>query len=306
MTAIYAESNFPKLLDERLRECSEAAFKEIPEQRKLFFRELPSDSAWEEFYEIGALPDIPEFTNQLTYLSQAPGFLSRLQPKEYAAGIQFERKLLADKKYNVMTGGSASMGESAARVMEKTGANIFINAFSAAFTFLFSEEGVALCSTAHTTKAGVSTASGFSNSGTSALNKASIAATRLLMRRFRNDIGERISIEPDTLVVPDSLYDTAMEITQTKQGYDTAGQDVNMQAGRWKVIPYLRLDDNDTNNWFMVDSRLMKKFLLWITREAPDFKTNFDFQTFITQFSVYFRIACGFTNWRWIYGHNVT
>jgi hypothetical protein len=50
----------------------------------------------------------------------------------------------------------------------------------------------------------------------------------------------------------------------------------------------------------------MKKYLLWIDRIKPEFSSQTDFETFAIKNSVYFRIANGFTEWRWIYGHAVS
>jgi len=170
-----------------------------------------------------------------------------------------------------------------------------------------SEEGVALCSSSHTTKAGTSTASGFDNAGTSALSKTSVAATRLLMRQFRNDISERIDMSDNlALIVPDNLADTAYEIVNTPKSLDTAEGNVNPQYKRHTVIPYLRLDDYDTNNWFMVDMDQMKRDLVWIDRIKPESKNTVDFETYILKMAVYFRCAYGFLDWRWCYGHLVT
>jgi hypothetical protein len=56
----------------------------------------------------------------------------------------------------------------------------------------------------------------------------------------------------------------------------------------------------------MIDSSLMKQFLLWVDRESPFSTNTIDFETYIWKFAVYFRIGCGFTNWRFIFGHNVS
>lgn len=241
-------SQFVRLLDKRLREVSEAKFKELPSMIPQIYRMLPSEGAFEEFYEIGALPDIPEFSGKLEYVNQSPGFYTKIEPKEYAGATAFERKLLDDKKYGVLDGRAEMLAESAHRVQEKLGVRPLGYAFSSAFDFMQSEEGVSLCSSSHTTKSGTSTSSGFDNSGTSALSKSAVAATRILMRQFRNDISERIVIEPDTLIVPDNLFDTALEITGSQKDPDSAENAINPQYGRFKVIPYLRLDDYDTNS----------------------------------------------------------
>ena len=300
-------SQFVRLLDNRLREVAENKYKELPSMIPQLYRMLPSDSAWEEFYSVGAVPDIPEFNGKISYLGIAPGYHVKIEPKEYAGGIQAERKLIDDKKYSVLDNRAAGLMTAAQRTREKLGVRTFANAFSAAFDFMTSEEGVALCSSSHTTKAGTSTASGFDNAGTSALSKTSVAATRLLMRQFRNDISERIDMSDNlALIVPDNLADTAYEIVNTPKSLDTAEGNVNPQYKRHTVIPYLRLDDYDTNNWFMVDMDQMKRDLVWIDRIKPESKNTVDFETYILKMAVYFRCAYGFLDWRWCYGHLVT
>ncbi len=297
---------FYRLLDTRLREVSEGAWEELPSQIDQFYKMIPSNNAWEEFFSVGAVGDIPAFNGKLEYQSINPGYLSRIEPKEYAGGLIFERKFIDDKKYAVMDDQVGALTESAQRTREKIGVETFAYAFSSAQTFLYSEEGVALCSDSHTTKSGVSTANGFDNAGTSALSKTSLAATRLAMRRFVNDIGQRIVVEPDTLIVPDSLYDTAMEIVGSEKDPTSANNTKNMMYGRMKVIPYMRLDDYDSNNWFLVDSKAMKRNLLWIDRIPKETKMTVDFDTFAVKWSIYFRCGCGWKDWRWIFGNQVS
>jgi hypothetical protein len=296
-------SRFVRLFDKRLRQVTENPLKELPPMINELFTKLPSDSAWEEFFEIGALGDVPEFNGKITSMDINPGYYNRIEPKEYAGQLEFERKLLEDKKFPVLEGRASQLVESM-RTMDKIAVRNFAYSTSAAFDFMYSEEGQPLCSTGHLTKGGYNTAlGGFSNTGTSTLSKASVAATRLAMRRFRNDIGDRIVIEPDTLLVPDYLYDTAMEIVGSEYDPITANNTINMQYKRFKVIPYMRLDDYSTGTWFMIDSKLMKKFNIWIERTAPQTNNTIDFDTFIWKFSVYFRIAYGFLNWRWVYSN---
>lgn len=297
---------FIRLLDARLREVSENTWAELPSQKDQLYRNVSSDSAWEEFFSVGAVPDIPAFNGKITYLSQNPGYLTRIEPKEYAAGLVFERKFLDDKKYNVMNNQVSSLTESAHRTMEKFAVDPFTGAFSSAFTFMYSEEGVSLCSDSHTTKSGVSTATGFDNAGTSALSKTAVAAARIAMTRFKGDIGQRIIVNPDTLVVPENLADTAYEIVNSINDPDSANNTANAQYKRYKVLVLPRLDDADTNNWYLVDSRAMKKHLLWIDRIKPETKMTVDFDTFAVKWSIYFRCGNGFDDWRFVYGNAVS
>ena len=298
--------NFIRLLDTRLREVSENAWAELPSQKGELYRDVPSDSAWEEFFGVSGVADIPAFNGKLEYLSQSPGYLTRIEPKEYAAGLAFERKFLDDKKYAVMSDQVESLTIAAQRTKAKIEIDPFAYAFSSAFTFMYSEEGVSLCSDSHTNKTGASTTTGFDNASTGALSKTSLAAMRLKMLRYKNDIGERIITDPDTIVCGESLADTALEIVGSEKDPTSANNAINPQYKRFKVLVLRRLDDYDLNNWFLVDSRQMKKDLMWIDRIAKETKMTVDFETFMLKWSIYFRCGNGFKGWRWCEGANVS
>jgi len=269
-------AQFVRLLDKRLTDVFDGTTaRELPPMIDTLYSRTGSSTAWQEYWGIGALGDIPEFNGSISYLSLNPGYYTKIEPKEYAGGIQFERKLLADKQYGVLDNKAEMLTKSAMRTMDKIAVRPFAYAFSSAFDFMTSEEGVALCSDSHTTKSGVST------------------ATRILMRKFKDDIGNRLEINPDMLLVPDNLYDTAMEIVGSDKDPESANNTVNMMKGRFKVVPYMRLDDYDTNNWFMIDSAAMKQHLLWIDREKPSSQNTVDFETFVWKFSNQFPKASG-------------
>jgi hypothetical protein len=314
MTPILSEQ-YMRLLDKRLRKAWERPFSELNEMVPTIYNVMGSDSAWEEFFGVSSIPDIPEFTGVLDYLGISPEWLTRIEPKEFAGGVQMERKLHDDKKYAVMESWVEGLGEALVRTRERYAVETFANGWSNAFTFMYSEEGVALFG-AHTEKSGAAAqyTSGFTNNGTAALSKSNVAATYLTMRRFRGSIGQRIEIDPDTIIVPDAQFDTACEIV----GYDprsgatsdmdpnSANRRINTQFKRFKVIPWLRLDDYSTKSWYMVDSRQMKKHLYWLNRIAREYHMTVDFENFMTKHSVYARFGAGWDNWRWGYGNQVT
>ena len=217
--ALTTSSTFARLLKDDLREVSQKKFAELSKQGEKFYRVLNSDSATEEFYEVGGLPDIPEFNGKMSYAGYSPGYYVKIEPKEFALGTQTERKFVDDNKWGVLRNHATSLVDSLGRTREKWRARPFVNAFSAAFDFMQSEEGLSLCNDSHTTKSGVSTTSGFDNAGTSALSKTSVAATWLAMRRFRDMDGERMEMDDSFAVIdPDALGDTAEEIVGTTKG----------------------------------------------------------------------------------------
>lgn len=302
-------ANFRRLLDNRLREVAthRMQYNALKSMVPVLCKEVSSDSAWEEFYSIGGVPDIPAFNGRLATLSMFPGFHAKIEPTEYAGQLQAQRKLLDDKKYGVLEDFAQGLVDSADRVKEKALVKIFANITSTAFDFMTTEEGVSLASTAHLTKTpGVSTSTGFSNAGTSPLNKTSVAATRLLMRRFKDDIGERFEMSDNLGIIhPDSLSDAVAEIIGTQSGLNSAEGNINPQFQRHTSIPYMRLDDYSTTSWGMVDVDRMKKDLVWINRINNDLKNTVDWSTYAYMQAIYLRFGAGFLNWRWIYWHTV-
>ena len=302
------ESSFPKVFDKRIREVFEDTWEDLTKREsrlEQLFDVMNTTTNVEEWAAVGSVPDIQEFTGVILPLAIYPGFYNKIEPKEYANKLIYERKFIDDKKFPVMMADAGGLFTSAHRVMEKLGVRGFANAFSSAFDFLTSEEGTSWCSTAHLTKSGVSTASGFSNAGTSALSPLSVSSTRLLMRRQRNDIGEIVDINPDTIICADALADRAEEINRTPHGLDTPYGNVNPQQGRYKIIPWRLLDDYSSKMWFMADSRGLKKVNKFLKRIAPEPHTYVDMHnTLMTEISIYFRVGAGPLDWRPVYGQN--
>ena len=301
--------NFRKLLKKQFDQVSEgvqgieAIKSKIPE----IFTMVSSDKAVNEYYNVGTLGDIPEFNGKLAYLEMSPGFHIKIEPAEFAAGLEWQRKFVDDNQYSVMKDGRGKLMASCMRTKEKKGASPFINAFSTAYDFQTSEEGVSLCSTAHLTKSGTSTSSGFDNSDASSLSRTSVAATRIKMKMFRNDRSELFEAGDDyALLVPLSLEEKANEIVASNSNPDDANDRANFHKGRYEVIPWVRLEDNDTNNWFMLNKSLMKQSLIWIDRIMPETNMTVDFETFALKDSIYARFGWGQLDWRFILGHAVS
>lgn len=298
---------FVKLLKKDMFEVSENEFKELPQQGKELYRVLSTDEAITEFYGVSGLPDIPEFNGKLSYLGRAPGYYTKIEPKEFAAGVITQRKFIDDNQWPVLRNNATQLVKSNGRTQEKYRARPFNYAFSTAFDFMQSEENVSLCNDSHLTKSGTSTSSGFDNKGTSAMDKTSVAVNWLAMRQFRDSMSERIEMSDNyMLVVPDTLGDAAEEVVGTVKGLDTAEGNINPQSGRYRVFRYMRLDDYSTTNWFMVNVDMMKRMLIWIDRISQETDTIIDFETKSVKHSIYSRFGYGFKDWRWILGNLVS
>ncbi len=104
-----------------------------------------------EAYSDSGLPDIPEFNGKLSYYGQAPGYWTKIEPKEFGMGVITLRKFIDDNQWPVLRDHATGLVNSMVRTQEKYRARPFNYAWSTAFDFMSSEEGLSLANASHTT-----------------------------------------------------------------------------------------------------------------------------------------------------------
>lgn len=212
---------------------------------------------------------------------------------EYPVTLAIKKNLVINDQYGQINKIIQRAGMSAEAKMEIDAASLLNNAFSSSYNL---SDGKPLCSTSHpkTTTA--------SNKGTTALSKAAVADTRVAMSRLKDDKGNEIGLMPNELWVPPELEDTALEIAKSVNDPTSGNNAINPQAGRWTVVPWLRL--SDTNNWFMVDGAWRNQVVNWYNREALQIMQVLENTTEIV-YELKLHYSFGADDWRWIYGHEV-
>jgi phage major head subunit gpT-like protein len=295
---VVASENFGFLLDPGLRKIFMDEYG-LPEGHKdnLFGMEKSNKSV-EYDLGIGGMGDLEEFDGTIPYDDFKQQYRTSYTHREWVKGIKIERKLVDDDLYSIINKRPASLALIAKRTQEKHASSVFNNAFN---TSVFAGgDGLALCAGAHTR---IGTTTTQSNTGTTALSATAVEATRLNMRAFTDETDNLLIARGDTLVVPPALEETAWEIVNATGKMDTADNNPNFNKGKYKVIVWDYL--SDSNNWFMLDQRMSKMFLKWFNRIPTEFNKDKDFDTYIAKWSVYTRYSYGFSDWTWIYGHNV-
>ena len=297
--AIIASENFAYLLDPGLRKIFMDEYA-LPEgQVDSLFGIEKSGKAVEYDLGIGGMGDLEEFTGTIPYGDFSQQYRTSYTHREWVKGIKIERKLVDDDLYNIINKRPAQLALVARRTREKHGATVFNNAFNT--TVFTGGDTYALCANAHTQ---VGTSTTVDNLGTTALSQTAVEATRLLMRAYTDETDNLVTAKGDTLLVPPALEETARIIVGTMNEVGTANNDINFSKGRYKIIVWDYL--NDSNNWFMLDSRMMKMYLKWFNRIPVEFNKDKDFDTYVAKWSTYVRYSYGFSDWKWIYGHQVS
>ncbi len=267
----------------------------------VLFNVATSDKAEEHDLGMGGFSDWTEYEGAIQYDDNEQLYKTTYTHKEYVQGFKVERKLVDDDQYNVINKRPVGLALSAMRTREKHAASVFNNAFSSSYT---GGDAVALCSDSHPYSP--NNASTQDNSGTTAFSHAAVVATRQLMREYKDDRGQLVSVNPDTILVPPELEDEAYEVVQSVNKSGEASNTINYVksiVSNVVVWDYL----TDANNWFVIDSALAKLYLNWLDRVGLEFEMDptSDFRL-EARFRGYMRYSFGWSDWRWCYGHNVT
>jgi phage major head subunit gpT-like protein len=96
-----------------------------------------------------------------------------------------------------------------------------------------------------------------------ALSTTNFAAKRAAMRAYTGENGQNLGVEPDLLIVPPQLEDTANTIVTAEYGSSGAS---NVQKGQARVLVINELA-NEGTTWYLADSTKPIKGLVWQERE---------------------------------------
>ena len=257
---------------------------------------------------IGEFGLVPEYNSdndpsnaQIQYDSFNPLYEKTFTHKEFALGVQIERKLWDDDRLGNIRQRARSLGNSFGTSIAVSQSSVFNNAFSASYV---GADAVALCSDSHPNRPDDATT--IDNKGTTALSYASVVATLQAGRRMEDDRGNPLPVVYNVLYVPIELEATAYEIGKAINKPGTADNDANFLNSQGLAVvvdPYL----TDANNWFMLNAGMAQEHLLWYWRVRPEITMDptSDYNL-VARYRGYMRHSFGWDDFRFIYGHEVT
>jgi hypothetical protein len=139
-----------KLLDKNIGKYYWDRYKGLPIIIDKLFDRVKSKKAWEEFQSVGSLPDPQLFNGVIQMQNFSMGYHTKIVPLEYAGGFILERLLIDTDQSGIIKKLPQQLATAANRKMNKIAHEPFIYPDSSSFTFMTSEEGVALASNSHT------------------------------------------------------------------------------------------------------------------------------------------------------------
>lgn len=296
--------NFGKLLEPTLRKVFLDKYGTGIDMIPMLFNVQMSEKAEEHDLGIVGSGLLPKVTGgSVTSASDTQGYEVTYHHEEYAKIIGIERKLFDDDMYGVMSRRASNLAIDAFKTRQYHGGSLFNNAFDT--SVVSGGDGLALCASAHTSPA--STLQGTqSNLGSSALGVSALNSARQAMMEFKGDDGQPANVVPDMLIVGTSNGEKAIELCKSINIIDSANNNVNTNnvgIPGYQIKPVI-WNQISGDKWFLVDSMLMKEYLLWFDRVPVEFKSAENFSGLLAEFMAYMRFSFGFSDWRWVYGSN--
>lgn len=262
------------------------------------FRKTTSSKAKETDLQVGGFKDPVLFTGKVQYQDAERGYEIEYDFDEFVSGFQVTRKMRDDMQYDSIFANAQELATSFARKRRKDAASVFNNADSSSYLGF---DGKALAADDHPRSRTDSTS--VDNKLALALTSSNLETAVTTMQAFKDDLGEEITIIPDTLIVPRALRKTAIEITASPLVPENANNAVNVQAGAWQVVvdPYL----SSSTKWWIADSTMARRYLKWYDRVPPEFAGTQDWSTMMWQYRGYARYGYGWSGFRWLLQGNV-
>lgn len=298
--ALISEGQFTNVIKPGIFKVFVNHFNQLPQESLVgvMYQTMQSERSKETYLEIEDIGNMPVFTGDLSFVEFKEGRSKDVTPAEMAMGLKLQRKLFDDDLYNVIEQMVGNLGTVARYRMEIDAVGPFVNAFNSAYTVF---DGLSLCNSAHTF---ASTATTQSNTGTSPFSYAALDAAVISMRRF-TDSQDRIifTMSPDMLFGPVDLDSQFREVIDSKFKPGTNINNISAYNNKFDIrtSPLLA----DTNNWFMIDSKKMRQFLIWQQRIPLEFKNTGDFDSYGKKYAAYMRYANTPLHWVFTFGQNV-
>lgn len=299
MAGVITTGNHPAALWPGVKAWFGRTYDEHKEEYSQIFTMSTSKKKYEEVVEVTGfgLAPVKDEGSGTAYDSETQGDTSRLTHVAYGLGYIVTREERDDNLYDVVSNRRAkALAFSMRQTKENIAANILNRAFDSNYK---GPDGVELLSTAHVTKSGTQ-----SNHITVAadLSEASIEAMNIQIAQALNSRGLRISVMPNSLIVPPQLWYKANRIMKSTLQSGTANNDVNVlratNAFPGGIVMNHYLSDADA--WFIKTN--VPEGLVHYQRVGIEFTQDNDFDTENAKAKAYERYIFGWNDFRGLFG----
>lgn len=241
------------------------------------------------------------------------GYSKVIEPEEWKLSFEVTLTMNEDNKLGKAKQKAGGFMLSHGRTREKFATGILNNGQNAAMTFgsinksfdISCADGLPVFATAHTSKTGAygTQSNYFGNS----FSYDALCFVEEAMQKFRDDDGNLLNIQPDTIVIPSNarIKKLVFDAIGAEGIPGTANNSFNFQFGRWNVVmsPYLTNTSGitaGTDSWYLMDSSYNEAYggLIWLERVPLSVRSYLDDNTDNNVFAGRSRYSAAPNQWR--------
>lgn len=299
---------FGALLEPNLRKIFFETYDELPEQYTKIYNIEKSTKAKETDWGMGAFGDWTKRASELAevdYKKLSPGLERTYTHSAFTQGFMVSREMYDDDQYRQMNKLPKALARSGRAKVEKDTAAFLTNAFNpdlggVGLNAIY--DGKALFAADHDLldSAGVG-----DNLATGALTADNLKRALEKMRATKDEAGNLAQFRATKLIIPPSLEDTAIRVTNSDKVSGSNHNDTNKYLNGYGleivVMDYLSAASGGSDTaWFLQDGSRHELNFFW--RIRPEFKWDEDFDTFVAKYRGYMRYSFGVSDWRGLIG----
>lgn len=224
--------------------------------------------------------------------------------REFALGFMLTRKTVEDDQYGKANQAAKWLGQATRMTEEYRSAALLDDAFTGNTFKGF--DNLSLCNTAHTLLGSDSTTSNALSTPVG-LSMTGITGLQNLAMRLVDENGNPMRSMPRKLIISNTAgeLNKARQIFSSEKEPFTANNTDNalrMEFGQPEIV--VSRFKSSQKSYFLVDDRLNDAH--FVTRRAPTFSDDFDFNTDVALYKVSTRFLIWFVDWRGWFGSNPT
>lgn len=290
-----------RLVDNTIRTQVEMSFATGVDYVQLMYNVTPSDNATEIFDSLMDIPNSHWRTfAQSGFIPKAgfeQGWEKTFTHEEFVRDLPIRQTLIEDARMNIITSAATRFGNSAFKFRQSEAVKIFNNG-----TSLTGIDGVALFSASHPySPSNASVQSNLLSSNPLSYDNLNTAIQAMM--NLKDSVEEPSSVEPDLLLVPVALMQTAYQLVSNPMQPNTANNNINANlmatGGGLRVVVWNRLSSSTT--WYLISSSMMKENLRWFERVPFTLEETMTEQQGIWRnYRGRMRFSYGALDWRWV------
>ncbi len=265
---------------------------------------VPSTTGEEDYAWLAKFPKMRRWIGE-KFIAKLKAFKYTIVNEDWEATVEVDRNHIEDDRLGIYAPQAQAAGESSKMLPDE----IIGEVVNGAFTNLC-YDGQFFCDTDHPVGDGNGGEISVSNKGVAALSiatqaaaMASFGAARTAMRKFKDDEGRSLKVNPNVLMVGPALEDVAKTLMTTDRLEDGKP---NLYKGACEVV--VNSDITSDTAWFLLDTSKPVKPFIYQERKKPVFVSMTDpqaddvFKRKKFLFGAEARAAGGYGFWQLCYG----